>query len=247
MKSFRAERIDFAYGDKALLTKASLKIPQGSIVGILGPNGSGKTTFFDIACELKSVKSGAIHNDFTKFLYLSQIITTPPALRMWDIFKMVTALSSDEHMSQPQALDKLSLWSPGIVDRYKDIWNKKSSLCSYGETRWFFTLSLLAISAEFVILDEPTAGVDPEFRHYIWQCLHGAAREGTAILVSSHNVDEVVNNCDYFYMISQQRFNYFDSGSEFMRRYGANTLDDAFIRAVSEPTFAMRTAVLKKH
>ena len=247
MKNFRAEFIDFAYGERKLLVKASLEIPQGSIVGILGPNGSGKTTFFDIVCELKNVKSGAIHNDFTKFLYLSQIITTPPALRMRDIFKMVTALSSDEQMTQSRALDKLSLWSPGIVDRYKDIWNKKSSLCSYGETRWFFTLSLLAISADFVILDEPTAGVDPEFRHYIWQCLHGAAREGTAILVSSHNVDEVVNNCDYFYMISQQRFNRFSSGPEFMRRYGVNTLDDAFIRAVSEPTFAIRTTVLEKH
>jgi ABC-2 type transport system ATP-binding protein len=246
MKSFRADSIDFSYGEKKLLTEASLKVTQGSIVGILGPNGSGKTTFFDIACKLKKVKSGVIHNDFAKFLYLSQIITTPPALRMRDIFKMVTSLSSDEHMTQTRALDKLSSWSPEIVDRYKDLWNKKSSLCSYGETRWFFTLSLLAISADFVILDEPTAGVDPEFRHYIWQCLHGAAREGTAILVSSHNVDEVANNCDKFYMISQQRFNRFDSGAEFIHRYGANTLDDAFIRAVSEPAFATRTAAPEK-
>ncbi|MNQ75827.1 Energy-coupling factor transporter ATP-binding protein EcfA2 [compost metagenome] len=157
---------------------------------------------------------------------------------MRDIFKMVSALSSNEPMTQDKTLKKLSAWSPAIVDRYQDMWNKKSSLCSYGETRWFFTLSLLSISADFVILDEPTAGVDPEFRHYIWQCLHGAAREGTAILVSSHNVDEVINHCDYFYMISQQRFNRFNNGSEFMQKYGVKTVDDAFIRAVTEPVFA---------
>ncbi len=141
MKKFTAQSIDFSYTDKPLLTQASLEVAQGDIVGILGPNGSGKTTFFDIVCELKKAKSGLIKNDFSQFLYLSQIITTPPPLRMRDIFKMVTALSSSEPMTQDKTLKKLSAWSPAIVDRYQDIWNKKSSLCSYGETRWFFTLS----------------------------------------------------------------------------------------------------------
>jgi ABC-2 type transport system ATP-binding protein len=238
MKQFKAQNIDFSYPERPLLNQASLEVSQGDIVGILGPNGSGKTSFFDIVCNLKKATSGFINNDFSHFLYLSQIISTPPPLRMRDIFKMVAALSSNEPMTQDKTLKKLSAWCPAIVNRYQDIWNKKSALCSYGETRWFFTLTLLSISADFVILDEPTAGVDPEFRHYIWQCLKGAAREGTAILVSSHNVEEVINHCHYFYMISQQRFNRFANGNEFMHRYGAKTVDDAFIRAATEPVFA---------
>lgn len=237
MRRYSAECIDFNYDEKIILCQASLEIIEGSIVGILGPNGSGKTTFFDVACELKKISSGNIKNDFPDFAYLSQIVATPPSLRMRDIFKMVIALSSDEHITQSRALEKLSRWCPPIINRYKEIWNKKSSLCSYGEIRWFFTLSLLSLPNDFVILDEPTAGVDPEFRHYIWECIHGAARDGAAVLVSSHNVDEIINNCSYFYMISQQRFNRFDSGSEFMGRYGARTADDAFIRAVTEPVF----------
>ncbi|MGJ7518475.1 ATP-binding cassette domain-containing protein [Pseudomonas baetica] len=237
MRRFSAKCIDFNYDEKAILSQASLEVLEGSIVGILGPNGAGKTTFFDITCGLKKISSGSIDNNFHDFTYLSQTISTPPTLRMRDIFNMVIALCSDEKTTQTRALDKLNSWCPSITNRYKEIWDKKSSLCSYGETRWFFTLSLLAISKDFIILDEPTAGVDPEFRHYIWECLRGAAKDGAAILVSSHNVDEIVNNCSYFYMISQQRFNRFSSGSEFMRQYGAKTADDAFIRAVTGPAF----------
>lgn len=227
--------IEFSYDEKIILSKANLKIQQGSIVGLLGPNGSGKTSLFDIICNLKKIKHGNIENKFRTILYLSQLITTPPALRMRDIFTMVTTLSSDSPISQAKALEKLSRWSPEIVSRYKDIWNKKSALCSYGETRWFFALTLLSIPADFVILDEPTAGVDPEFRHYIWRCLRGAAEDGTTILVSSHQVEEIANNCDFFYMISQRRFQRFNDGAAFMDKYKTHTLDDAFIQAATEP------------
>lgn len=63
--------------------------------------------------------------------------------------------------------------------------------------------------------------------------MRGAADEGVAILVSSHNIDEVASNCDKFYMISKQQFELFNSGEEFMRRYEANTLDEAFILAAA--------------
>ncbi|SDB65184.1 ABC-2 type transport system ATP-binding protein [Pseudomonas sp. NFACC23-1] len=241
MTSLHVKHIDFAYDKKTILSDANLEISQGAIVGLLGPNGSGKTSFFDLICKLKFVQAGRIDNDFSKTLYLSQIITTPPALRMHDIFRMIVALSSDESISQFKALENLSRWCPEIVSRYKDIWNKKTSLCSYGETRWFFTLSLLAIPADFIILDEPTAGVDPEFRHYIWRCLKGAAKDGTTILVSSHQVEEITTHCDMFYMISQRRLNPFQNGAAFMQRYNSKTLDDAFIQAATDSDWSRQS------
>ena len=235
MSMLSAKSICFEYSGKIIFDNASIHVTEGSITGLLGPNGSGKTTFFDIICGLRKAKNGILLNNFSNQLYLSQTVLTPPALRMFDVFKMTTLLCSSSHISQEQVLKKLSTWSPEIVERYKEIWTKKSSVCSYGEKRWFFTLSLLAVEADLVILDEPTAGVDPEFRHYIWKCLRGAASEGAAILVSSHSIEEVANNCGNFYMISQQKFKPFDSGKEFMHCYGSNTLDEAFIRAAAAP------------
>lgn len=230
------DSLNVRYASHTVFHNASLSVAAGSISGLLGPNGSGKTTFFDVICGLKKMDGGQINNSFCKLLYLSQIISTPPVFRMFDIFKMVMLFCSETRVTQQHALDKIERWSPGIAQRYCEIWNKKSSLCSYGEKRWFFTLSLLSAHADLVVLDEPTAGVDPEFRYHIWRCLEGAAADGVAVLVSSHNVDEIVAHCDDFYMLSQQRFHRFTDAQGFMQAYGASSLDEAFIHAASLPS-----------
>ena len=233
MGRLNVQNLTFTHPDRPILLNASMSIDSGSIVGLLGPNGSGKTTFFDILCGLTEAKSKNIYNTFSNHIYLSQTISTPHTLRMFDVFRMVTLIASTEKVTQHQALEKLKQWSPEIITRYKSIWNKKSSICSYGEKRWFFTLTLLALEAELVILDEPTAGVDPEFRHYIWKCLRGAAQDGAAILVSSHNTEEIAANCDRFYMLSERIFKPFRCGEEFKKHYNARTLDEPFIRAAA--------------
>ncbi|WP_458127996.1 ATP-binding cassette domain-containing protein [Pseudomonas sp. Z2-11] len=231
MRSLEVKQLNLSFPDKELFRNASLRIEMGSITGILGPNGSGKTTLFDILCKVKSSQQWKINSTFRTQLYLSQIITTPPVLRMHDIFTMATVLSSDRKPTQQCALNKIEKWCPELTERYKEIWKKKSAICSYGEKRWFFTLSLLALEPELLILDEPTAGIDPEFRHYTWQCLKQAAQEGAAIVVSSHNIEEVTAHCDVFYMISGCQFIKFHSGEEFTSAFTANSLDEAFIRA----------------
>ncbi|MQB18978.1 ATP-binding cassette domain-containing protein [Pseudomonas lactis] len=235
MKRLIVDALDVRYGQHILFKSASLEVEAGTMTGLLGPNGSGKTTFFDVICGLKKLNGGEVQHSFSKLLYLSQIIATPPVFRMFDVFNMMMLFCSDTRVTQRHALEKIEKWSPGIAERYCEIWKKKSSLCSYGEKRWFFTLSLLSVNADLVILDEPTAGVDPEFRYHIWRCLEGATAEGVAILVSSHNIDEIVTHCDDFYMLSQQRFNRFSNAEGFLSRYGGSTLDEAFIHAASLP------------
>lgn len=232
MNVFEVSSINFSYDEKRIFNNASMELSKGSVVGVLGPNGSGKTTFFDILCGLRTVESGVVTAYYSDQLYLSQILTTPPVLRMKDIFKMVACFSSRKQTTTHQAIEKFRAWSPPIASRFEELLTKKSSLCSYGEKRWFFTLTILSMDADFIILDEPTAGVDPEFRFHIWQCLRAAAEDGAAILASSHHIEEIVQICDSFYTISDKKFLKFDSGREYMDRYEAKTLDEAFIRSV---------------
>lgn len=234
MKKLTMDNIDFFYPGRVLLKQASLSASAGTITGILGSNGSGKTTLFDLLCGTKTAQAGEIRSDFISVLYLSQSINTSPVLRMFDIFKMVMNLASSRQISKQNVLDKLERWRPQTVHRFEEIWNKKSSICSYGEKRWFFATSLLALEAEFLILDEPTAGVDPEFRYYMWECIKGAANDGMAILASSHAIEEISTYCSNFYLIHQQNLLCFKTTDEFLNRFGGKTLDEAFIAAALE-------------
>ncbi|MEQ4280815.1 ATP-binding cassette domain-containing protein [Pseudomonas syringae] len=231
MEAFKAIDITYAHGPRQIFKKANFVVPRQSITGLLGANGAGKTTLFDLICGLYKLDIGNFENPFKSLLYLSQTVTVSPSLKMCDIFHMISALTPQYIRTLDNILENLTDWSPGISNRYTDVWNKKAAICSYGEKRWFFTLSLLSLGAELYILDEPTAGVDPEFRFHIWKCLHGAVEKGSTVLVSSNHVEEIVSNCNDFYMIGNLKFTQFDSAQNYVTHYNASSLDEAFINS----------------
>lgn len=231
-----ADNIYHRLGDKQLFNKASLDITKGTMTGLLGPNGSGKTTFFDMLCGLQQPQSGTVANNASTQLYLSQTVSTPASLRMSEIFNLMANLACNRPPTSTEIAAKFEQWPSQIGKRYLEISKKKPAICSYGEIRCFFTLSLLLIPSELVILDEPTAGVDPEFRHYIWQCLHQAAAQGTTVLVSSHYIEEIANHCDVFHTITNTQFSTFNCAEEYLTHHNAASLDEAFINSLHQPS-----------
>lgn len=236
-KGLSVSSLNYSINDRTIYNNAAMELNNGEIIGILGPNGSGKTTFFDIICNLKKDASLTISSTFENPVYLSQTIMTPPVLNMGEVGMLALSFISEDKPTKENFISKLNRWAPEITDRFDDIWNKKSATCSYGEKRWFFTLTLLASNSDFIILDEPTAGVDPEFRHYIWKCLKSAIKENKSVLVSSHNINEITENCDRFYMIYHNRFNEYFNADSFMKNHNASSLDEAFINAAKETEF----------
>ncbi|PWB35885.1 ABC transporter [Pseudomonas sp. SDI] len=230
--------ISHHFGNKQLFNDASLDIEKGKLTGLLGPNGSGKTTFFDMLCGLLPPQHGTVSNSATTQLYLSQTLSTPTSLRMDEIFKLLSALSCTAPPSNADINAKLAEWPSQIGERYRETSKRKPAVCSYGEIRCFFTLSLLLLPCELIILDEPTAGVDPEFRYYIWQCLRQAADQGVTVLVSSHYIEEIANHCDIFHSIIDTTFATFNCSKDYLKQFGASTLDEAFIKSLSHSRLA---------
>ncbi|MNH04179.1 Lipopolysaccharide export system ATP-binding protein LptB [compost metagenome] len=231
MSTLIINELSFSYKDKPLFHNLNLHLSPGDAVGILGSNGAGKTTLFDLICKLRKPDHGEIINHAQHPAYLTQILTPPPQLRMIEVYELITHLNAPSKLCLSEALSRLNTWSPALSKRYSDISKKKASTCSYGEIRSFFTLTLLLMDSDLIILDEPTAGVDPEFRHFIWLGIKHACNEGTSVLVSSHYTQEIAANCGRFYMLAHHQLKAFQSADQFLACYRAASLDEAFINA----------------
>ena len=231
MNLLTLDKLSFSHPDTPLLQNISLSLSEGEAVGILGCNGAGKTTLFDLICNVRRPSQGNIINVSKCQLYLTQVLTPPPLLKMGEAYELITQLNSTSAPSHHQALARLCQWSPALSKRYANLSEKKASTCSYGEIRSFITLTLLLMGGDLIILDEPTAGINPEFRHYIWLGIKNACADGASVLVSSHYTEEIVMNCHRFYMLAHQRIEPFGNGEAFLTRYSAKSYDEAFINA----------------
>lgn len=221
----------YKHATDLILNNAKLSLSKGEVVGILGINGAGKTTLFDLICDIKKPTTGTIVRSTKNQAYLTQIISSPPLLSMQEIRTLVTELNTHHGSKTPQIESSLERWSPKLLERYLGIAKKKAASCSYGEIRSFLALTILALKSDVIILDEPTAGVDPEFRHYIWLGIKRVCNEGSSVLVSSHHTEEVANHCDRFYMLAYGELKAFCDTKDFLAHYQANNLEEAFINA----------------
>ncbi|MDU9393884.1 ABC transporter ATP-binding protein [Pseudomonas sp. zfem002] len=232
MPAIKAQALSLKFKDKVLFDNANILIGKNEITGIIGKNGAGKTTFFDLICAIRRPDRGTLENLTHQHSYLSQTLGMPATLSMKEIYEMTAALSCARIPSLATTLQTFHAWDTRLATKFSETLKKRPSHCSYGEIRFFFTLSLISFAKELLILDEPTAGVDPESRHYIWSFIKKARENGATIIVSSHNIQEICEHCDSFHLIHNQQFSRFDSAQAFMSRFGGATLDDAFIASI---------------
>ena len=218
-------------GSHQVLSGVDMDAQSGQIVGLVGANGAGKTTLFDVVCGLrsaggKSVPCG-IHVD--RIAYLTQSITVPDALRLGELAQLVFGLS-DRMDAKAQMACHLS---EKELAKLTTLWDRRSNSCSYGEKRWFVLIIVLSTDADLYVLDEPTSGVDIEYRQYIWNAVRLIKQRGKIVIFSKHAASEIEDVCDHFYFLKDGRAHRFDSAHAFLLATNAKTLDAGFMNYLS--------------
>ena len=182
------------FAGRAVVNRLSLKVRAGEIFGFLGPNGSGKTTSIRMLCGLLTPDEGSgtcLGYDVIRQTaeikrqvgYMTQRFSLYEDLTIRENLDFVARMYGmrGRRAAVEQALERL-----GLADR-------RSQLAGTLSGGWKQRLALAACMLHrprLLLLDEPTAGVDPKARRDFWEQIHALAAEGITVLVSTHYMDE---------------------------------------------------------
>lgn len=182
------------FGDKHVVKDLALQVREGEIFGFLGPNGSGKTTSIRLLCGLLTPDSGqgtCLGLDVVKdsARIKSQVGYMTQRFSLWDDLSIEENLDFVARMfgvaNRRQAVTR-SLEELGLTGRRRQL----AGALSGGWKQRLALASCLLHHPRLLLLDEPTAGVDPKARRDFWEELHRLSASGITVLVSTHYMDE---------------------------------------------------------
>ena len=219
-----------------MLENIDLEVPKGNFYGLVGVNGSGKSTMIKAMLDLVSIDDGLIslfgksHRSVCsreQVAYLPDRFSPPVHLKCKDFIQYMLELHSSRQSKKEihEMLDALEL------DR-KTMESSVGRL-SKGMTQKLGLTSCLLSRKSLLILDEPMSGLDPKARVLFKKQLFRLKEQGTTLFFSSHVLADVDELADKMAVLHKSRILYEGSSTEFKQTYNGTNLEDAYINCVN--------------
>ena len=185
------------YGHFGAVKNVSLSIHRGEVFGLLGPNGAGKTTLIECIVGLRSPSAGQIkvlgmNPRAERRAFTSRVAVQPQEASLFDSLRVAEALKlfasmHDNPFPIPDVLAQI-----GLAEFSRSLVRKLSG----GQRRRLLLGVAMIGRPEVIVLDEPSAGLDPQARRNLWDVIRGLRDGGTTVLVTTHHMDEATELCD---------------------------------------------------
>jgi ABC-2 type transport system ATP-binding protein len=223
-----------AFGERVAVEGLDLTIPRGEVFGLLGPNGSGKTTTIRMLCGLMAPTAGSaevVGFDVTtagervreRIGYMSQRYGLYDDLTVFENLRFYGTVYGLHGEARATRLEG-HLRALGLDER-------RTQLAGTLSGGWKQRLALACATAhepEMLFLDEPTAGVDPAARRDFWASIYELASRGTTILVTTHYMDEA-ERCQRLAFLSRGRLIAIGTNAEITAQFNQPRIEDVFI------------------
>jgi ABC-2 type transport system ATP-binding protein len=224
------------YGDVAVIDGVGFAIGRGEIFGLLGPNGAGKTTLIECIVGLRQPTAGTIDvlgfdpaRDRaeitarvavqTQSASLFDTLTVAETLRLFASFHA----APDDPVKVAQAV--------GLGEQR----NVRTKNLSGGQYRRLLLGVALVAAPQIIVLDEPSAGLDPVARRELWALIRGLRDAGTTVLLSTHHMDEATELCDSVAILIAGRVVALDSPAELVLQRSADSTVSFTVPASADP------------
>ena len=217
----------------------SFKIYKGTIIGLLGPNGCGKSTTMGMMLGLIKPSAGTviingqnIEYNRTKLLekmnFISPYIELPKKLSVEENLKVYGRLYGVENLNDKisDLMEKLNL---------TEFRKRKTGELSSGQKNRVSLAKALINDPEILLLDEPTASLDPDVGDYVRSFIENyASTKGSTILLASHNMNEVERLCSDVMMMKNGEIIDRGKSNDLINKHGRKNLEEVFLKIVRE-------------
>lgn len=231
VKSFK-----IGFGDKIVIKDLSFDVKSGEIFGLLGANGSGKTTTIRALLGFYTPSSGEILVDGKKFNPEDASITVGYLPEERGLYRKETVIDTMVYFGELKRIDDPLGWSRKYLQRVGlgDKENERLERLSGGQQQKVQLGVTIMGDPKLLILDEPTKGFDPMNRRLLMEIIEEHHRKGAAIIMITHYMDEVERLCDRALLLKNGTAKAYGTISEIKKRFGGKSLEEIFVEVYGD-------------
>jgi ABC-2 type transport system ATP-binding protein len=222
-------RIDF--GDKNVIRDLSFEVKKGEIFGLLGANGSGKTTTIRTLLGFYQPTSGELLVDGKRYNSESSKVAVGYLPEERGLYRKESVIDTMVYFGDLKGLKDPLDWSKKYLERVGllDKINEKIEKLSSGQQQKIQLGITIMDNPKLLILDEPTKGFDPMNRRLLMEIIDELHKKGTSIIMITHYMDEVEKLCDRAILLKDGASRAYGTIAEIKKEFGGKSLDQIFV------------------